>query len=165
MIFVTVGTHEQAFDRLVRYIDELKANGVIEDEVVIQTGYCTYEPQHCTWDKFYPYQKMVEYVAQARIVVTHGGPSSFIMPFQVGKIPVVVPRQKKFDEHVNDHQLDFAKEVQARQGNMFVVEDIEDLKDILLGYETLIEEMPAELKSNNARFTEQFAAIVDEMLV
>ena len=165
MIFVTVGTHEQAFDRLVRYIDELKGSGVIEDEVVIQTGYSTYEPQHCTWDKFYPYQKMVAYVNEARIVVTHGGPSSFIMPFQVGKIPVVVPRQKKFDEHVNDHQLEFAKEVQQRQGNMFVVEDIADLKDILLGYEALIEAMPAEHKSNNARFNEQFTAIVDELFV
>jgi UDP-N-acetylglucosamine transferase subunit ALG13 len=87
------------------------------------------------------------------------------MPFQVGKIPVVVPRQKKFDEHVNDHQLEFAKEVQQRQGNMFVVEDIADLKDILLGYEALIEAMPAEHKSNNARFNEQFTAIVDELFV
>lgn len=165
MIFVTVGTHEQAFDRLVRYIDELKGSGAIEDEVIIQTGYSTYEPQHCTWDKFYPFLQMMEYVKQARIVVTHGGPSSFIMPLQVGKIPVVVPRQRQFDEHVNDHQLSFAKEVQARQGNMFVVEDIEDLKDILLRYEELIEAMPAEHKSNNARFNEQFSAIVDELLV
>ncbi len=48
MIFVTVGTHEQAFNRLVKFIDNLKKDGIIEEEVVIQTGFSTYEPQKCT---------------------------------------------------------------------------------------------------------------------
>ena len=42
MIFVTVGTHEQAFDRLIKYIDDLKIKGVIKEEVIIQTGYSNY---------------------------------------------------------------------------------------------------------------------------
>ena len=29
MIFVTVGTHEQPFNRLVKAIDELKENGIV----------------------------------------------------------------------------------------------------------------------------------------
>lgn len=107
MIFVTVGTHEQPFDRLVAYIDQLKETGVLTEDVVIQTGFSTYEPKHCRWQKLFPYKEMVELVEQARIVITHGGPSSFIMPLQIGKIPVVVPRQKRFEEHVNDHQLVF----------------------------------------------------------
>ena len=36
MIFVTVGTHEQSFERLVKEIDELKGSGVINEEVIIQ---------------------------------------------------------------------------------------------------------------------------------
>lgn len=94
MIFVTVGTHEQAFNRLVKFIDNLKKDGIIEEEVVIQTGFSTYEPQKCTWSSLYPYKEMIKFVNEARIVITHGGPSSFIMPLQLGKIPVVVPRQK-----------------------------------------------------------------------
>lgn len=43
MIFVTVGTHEQQFNRLIEEIDRLKGNGIIKDEVIMQTGYCTYE--------------------------------------------------------------------------------------------------------------------------
>lgn len=39
MIFVTVGTHEQQFDRLVRCVDRLKAEGKITEEVMIQTGF------------------------------------------------------------------------------------------------------------------------------
>ena len=45
MIFVTVGTHEQPFDRLVKAIDELKRDQLITDDIFIQTGYSTYSPK------------------------------------------------------------------------------------------------------------------------
>ena len=35
MIFVTVGTHEQPFNRLVQKVDELKRNGIIKEDVII----------------------------------------------------------------------------------------------------------------------------------
>ena len=43
MIFVTVGTHEQSFNRLVKYMDEYKKNNIDED-IIIQTGFSTYIP-------------------------------------------------------------------------------------------------------------------------
>ena len=98
MIFVTVGTHEQPFNRLVKCMDNLKKNGVISEEVIIQTGYSTYEPMYCKWKKLFPNQEMLQLIDEARIVITHGGPSSFIMPLQIGKIPIVVPRRHKFNE-------------------------------------------------------------------
>lgn len=92
MIFVTVGTHEQPFNRLIQKVDELKKEGVITENVIIQTGFSTYEPKYCQWSKLIPYQQMIKNVADARIVITHGGPASFIMPLQIGKTPIVVPR-------------------------------------------------------------------------
>lgn len=53
MIFVTVGTHEQPFNRLIQKVDELKKDGVITEDVIIQTGFSTYEPKYCQWSKFY----------------------------------------------------------------------------------------------------------------
>ncbi len=163
MIFVTVGTHEQPFNRLVKYMDDLKGKGVLEEEVIIQTGFSTYEPIHCTWSKFLPYQKMTEYAAGAHIVVTHGGPSSIFMPLQSGKIPIVVPRQKKYGEHVNDHQVEFAKQTAQRQGNIIVAEDVDALEELLVDYDNLIRSMPSGLHSNNAAFNEKFEKIVDEL--
>ena len=72
MIFVTVGTHEQPFNRLIQKIDELKKDGIINEDVIIQTGFSTYEPKYCQWSKLIPYQQMVKNVADARIVITHG---------------------------------------------------------------------------------------------
>ena len=49
MIFVTVGTHEQPFDRLIQYVDQLKKEKVIEEDIVMQTGFGAYRPSCCTW--------------------------------------------------------------------------------------------------------------------
>lgn len=163
MIFVTVGTHEQQFNRLVEYIDKLKIDRVITDDVMIQTGYSTYEPKACQWSKFYPYQEMLEHVKKADVVITHGGPSSFIMPLQVGKVPIVVPRQLKFDEHVNDHQVNFCKAVEERQGNIIVIEDVEKLGRVITDYDKIISEMPSEMKSNNTNFCRSLNKIIDNL--
>lgn len=163
MIFVTVGTHEQPFNRLVECIDNLKRDGVIEEEVIIQTGYCTYEPKYCTWKKLFPYRQMVELVAKARIVITHGGPSSFIMPLQVGKTPIVVPRKFEFNEHVNDHQVSFSKVVAERMGTIYVVEDIDKLGETITNYDEIINGMGTGIKSNNAKFNSELDKIVDGM--
>ncbi len=163
MIFVTVGTHEQPFNRLIRYIDKMKEKGLIREEVVIQTGYSTYEPKFCSWSSLYSYADMCRYVEEARIVITHGGPSSFIMPLQVGKIPIVVPRQRQFGEHVNNHQLEFCRAISQRSGNIIVIEDIRDLKQVIRTYDKIVEAMPVAHISNNARFNEEFERVVDEL--
>lgn len=161
MIFVTVGTHEQAFNRLVEYMD--KWAGEHDEEVIMQTGFSIYEPKNCRWSKLYPYSEMVEMVDKARIVITHGGPSSFIMPLQIDKIPIVVPRKKEFDEHVNDHQVDFCNQVAKRQGNIIVVEDVSNLADTLERYEEIVNGIRNGLKSNNEKFCEEFEKIINEM--
>lgn len=165
MIFVTVGTHEQQFDRLIKKVDELKRDAVIKEDVVIQTGFSTYEPKHCQWSKLIPYREMIENVQNARIVITHGGPASFIMPLQMGKVPIVVPRQQKFEEHINDHQLEFAREVEKRQKNIIVVEDIGQLESSICNYEGLKDSLNACAKTNNAQFNESFEKLVDELFV
>lgn len=161
MIFVTVGTHEQQFNRLVECVDQMKEKGLLEEEVIIQTGFSTYEPKHCTWQKLLPFQQMVKNVELARIVITHGGPSSFIMPLQIGKIPIVVPRQKQYQEHVNDHQVDFCRAVSQRQGNIILAEEMDALEQAILNYDEITAGMTAGQSSNNAKFNEAFGALVE----
>lgn len=131
MIFVTVGTHEQPFDRLVKAIDALVADGTIGEGVFVQTGYCTYEPIHCAWSRFVPTPEMHSRMEAADIIVTHGGPSSFVEAMAAGKVPVVVPRYERFGEHVNGHQASFVHLVAERQGGIVPVYDVADLADAI----------------------------------
>lgn len=164
MIFVTVGTHEQPFNRLIKKIDELKRDGIIKEDVIMQIGFSTYNPKYCEYNKLISYQDMIKNVKNARIVITHGGPSSFIMPLQVGKIPVVVPRQQKFNEHVNNHQLEFANEVNERYHNLIVVEDVDDLANVINNYEKIIDNTEASMRSHNKQFCDDFEIIIDNLM-
>ena len=165
MIFVSVGTHEQPFNRLVKAVDDLKKDGVITDEVIIQTGFSTYKPKYCQCSKLIPYQQMIKNVADAKIVITHGGPASFIMPLQVGKTPIVVPRQHQFGEHVNNHQVEFARNVARKMGTIILVEEIANLGEIITNYNQLIAGMRHGMYSNNAKFCEELEKIVGDMMI
>ena len=162
MIFVTVGTHEQPFNRLIKAVDELKRDGVITEDVIMQTGFSTYEPKYCKWSKLIPYQDMIKNVEKARIVITHGGPASFIMPLQIGKTPIVVPRQYQFNEHVNDHQVEFARNVAKRMGTIIPVEDISKLNDVITNYDEIVSGMGHGMISNNKVFCEELEKIIFE---
>ena len=164
MIFVTVGTHEQPFDRLIKDIDRLKGDGIIKEDVFIQTGFTDYIPKNCEWSKLVSFKDMDKKVNDARIIITHGGPASFIAPLQKGKIPIVVPRQFEFAEHVNNHQVDFAKQVEKRNRNIIVVYDIKDLKDKILNYDKIIKKMNSGNTSNNEKFCHDFENEVESIL-
>lgn len=158
MIFVTVGTHEQPFNRLVEYMD--KWANIHNEEVIMQIGFSTYKPKKCNWRELFSYKEMQRLVDDARIVVTHGGPSSFLMPLQKGKIPIVVPRMKKYSEHVNNHQVDFCKKVFMTYENILLVEEINRLGDCLDDYNKITSNMNKKMYSNNELFCRKFEDIV-----
>ena len=131
---------------------------------MIQTGFSAYEPHNAKWSKLFPYQTMIKMVDQARIVITHGGPSSFIMPLQMGKIPLVVPRKHEFGEHVNDHQVEFCKQVAERYGNIIVIDNIEMLSESIESYDSIVSSMNSDMMSNNAKFCSEFGNMVGGLM-
>lgn len=159
MILVTVGTHEQQFNRLIREIDQLKKENIIKEDVFIQTGYSDYVPTYCEWEKLIDYEKMKVKMKIARLVVTHGGPSSFMEVLAMGKIPVVVPRQRCYGEHINDHQVDFCRSVLAKGYNIILVEEIAHLKLVL---QKNTQSLPP--KSNNKIFNTKLMEVLTDQL-
>lgn len=162
MIFVTVGTHEQQFNRLIQEIDELKRDSIIEDEVVMQIGYSTYEPNYCTWKKLFSYSDMNEMYEKADIIITHGGPASFMKALELKKIPIVVPRQVKYNEHINDHQVEFVKLVDERLKNIIVVYEINQLKDKLTTYKEITLRKKVNQTNHNLEFNKKLKKLIKE---
>lgn len=165
MIFVTVGTHEQPFDRLLKCVDKMVEDKIIKEKVIIQKGYTDYEPKNCESYKLIEYEKMQQYIREARIVITHGGPASFIAPLSIGKIPIVVPRQYKYNEHVNDHQLEFAREVAKRMKNIIVAENEEEIANAILYYDKKITELSGDIESNNQKFNIELEKEINKLFI
>lgn len=160
MIFVTVGTHEQQFNRLIKEIDRLKESGIIQEDVLMQTGFSTYEPKYCEWKKMLSYNEMNEMYDKADIIITHGGPASFMKALEMKKVPIVVPRQAQFDEHVNDHQVEFVKLVEDRFNNIISVYDIADLENVIVKYNSIVSNKSNQIKDNNTLFNNK----LDDMI-
>lgn len=130
MIFVTVGTHTQSFDRLLHEMDRLVGEGAIREKVVGQIGNSAYEPRNFKWFRFTSFDELDRLYSGADVLVTHGGAGSILNGLDRGKPVVSVPRLKKYGEHVNDHQMDLVKFLE-RKGKIVAVYDVRDLKDAI----------------------------------
>lgn len=162
LIFVTVGTHEQGMERLLIEIDNLIEIGVIQEQVFAQIGYSKYTPKNYMYTNMIKYDEMDLYIKKARIVITHGGPGSIFHPLQYGKIPVVVPRDPKFNEHVDNHQILFAKRLES-DNKIIGVYDIKELGEIIMNYEERKDKCIISNETNK-EFIERFEKLINDLL-
>lgn len=163
VLFVTVGTHEQQFNRLLQYVDELVEEGIIQEEVVAQTGFSTYEPVHASHRSWYSPEEMERFTDEARIIICHGGPSSYMPALQREKVPIVFPRRKAYGEHVNDHQYDFSVKLAKQKKMILLAETKEELKECILHYDAAREGVQGKIPWNNDSFNKGLSLMVEEM--
>jgi len=130
LILVTVGTPTYDFSRLVKAVDDLVKTRRMNEKVLVQIGYTKYIPQNCKWFRFDSPENMEKLCKRCRIYISHGGIGSLIMPLEHGKPVISVPRLKEFGEHVDNHQLQIAKEME-KQGKIIAVYDISKLGDAI----------------------------------
>lgn len=163
MIFVTVGTHEQQFNRLIKKVDELKRKGLIKEKVFMQIGFSDYTPKYCEYKSLISYDEMIKYLNEARIIIVHGGPASFMKVLNVGKVPLVVPRKKIYGEHVNDHQLNFAREVKRIDDYpIYLIEDVEEIEAyVCMNSEKFL---VTSKKSHQEQFCLKLKEIIDDVV-
>jgi len=126
MIFITVGTHTQPFNRLLVEVDNLISKGFIKKRVVAQIGYSTYKPKNYEFFNFTSYKKILSLNKKADIVISHAGVGSIIIALKYKKPLIIVPRLKKYNEHTDNHQLQIAKAFE-NENKAIVVYDIEKL--------------------------------------
>lgn len=162
MIFVSVGTHEQGFDRLIKQLDIIAPNPGIPP-IVIQKGYTKYEPINCKYADLISPEQMEEYMNNADLVITHGGPSTYMTALAKNKPTIVVPRLSKFNEHVNDHQLTFAEQIIENSNYDFTIVTNMDLLESTIRHKLTVKSN-IELISNNKQFNTDFQSILKGLL-
>ena len=122
MIFATVGSHPTY--RFERFLNALEA--LPEGELVVQHG--PGEPpanatEAAPWMTF---AEIVDHMERAEHVVSHAGAGTILCAARAGQIPIVFPRLQRFEETVDDHQLELARRL-AEDGRVVVVESSAEL--------------------------------------
>ncbi len=109
---VTVGTQEgYGFDRLYDAVVPLLTDC---DEVLWQSGPQDLSPWGLQGRSRVSHDELNAAVRDADVVIAHAGTGSAITAFEQGKFPILVPRRAAHGEHVDDHQVQIAREMQAR---------------------------------------------------
>ena len=109
MILVLLGTQNNSFVRLLDAIQYNIDKKVIRDKVVVQAGFTKFESKDMEIFNLIDKERLSELQDEADLIITHGGVGSIISSLKKGKKVIVVPRLKKYGEHVNNHQLQIAR--------------------------------------------------------
>jgi UDP-N-acetylglucosamine transferase subunit ALG13 len=143
MIFLTVGTLFP-FDRLVRAIDAAAGDDLITDEIFAQIGESSYKPRNFESVPSLEKGLFDKYFTEASFVISHAGMGTIIMALSHNKPLLVMPRLKRFKEHVNNHQVGTARKF-AELGHVLVAYDAADLPDCISKLKGFV---PKERKAN-----------------
>jgi UDP-N-acetylglucosamine transferase subunit ALG13 len=110
VIFVTVGNATQGFMRLLESVERLARSGALaQEEIFMQTGNnLSFHSDRCQHQSFITMEEFQRRLTSADVIISHGGCTVFQV-LRLGKVPVVMPRVRRYREHINDHQLDFVK--------------------------------------------------------
>ncbi len=108
MIFITVGTEQYPFNRLMQWIEILLEADLIREEVVVQYGTCTTLPSGATVYRMLKEDAFRELIERSRLVIAHCGEGTVLLLDQLSTPYILVPRSQRFQEHVDDHQVELA---------------------------------------------------------
>lgn len=148
MIFVTLGTQDKSFSRLLEAIDDQIEKGNIKEKVIAQIGYTKYESKNMEIFDLISPEEFNKYISKSRIVITHGGVGSILSAIQKEKIVIAAPRLKKYKEHTNDHQKQIVREF-ADMGYILELRDFNKLDKVLKKVDSF---KPKKYISNNKNF-------------
>ncbi len=130
MIFVTLGTQDKTFPRLLEAVDKLNT----KEQIIIQAGSTKYEFDPAKKNiQFHDYlndSEFDDYMKQSDIIICHAGVGTIIKGLKLHKKLIVAARLKKYKEHVNDHQLQIL-EAFSQDGYIIPLHDFDNLQKLL----------------------------------
>lgn len=144
------------FERLLKQLDKIAPE--VKDKIVIQRGCSQYIPKNC--ESFDFVKSLDPYYKKARIVILHGGSSIWEFAYKYKKPLIIIPRLKKYNEHYNDHQAEFAEFFSKNTGIKAIYNMEELTADLLNNYKkvALID------KSNFARLQNYLKKVISEIM-
>jgi UDP-N-acetylglucosamine transferase subunit ALG13 len=89
----------------------LLIEGKSKEKLIIQDKSLSYKFKYKNVFQFseLSFPKLIRYLSEAKIIITHGAPSSIFLAQKYGiNQPIIIPRNPKYKEHINNHQIIFS---------------------------------------------------------
>jgi len=150
MIFVTLGSQDKQFLRLVKEVDRLVKEKVITDEVIVQAGVTKLDTKRIKILDYIDVSDFKKYMVESDYIIAHGGVGSILDAMKLGKKIIAVPRDPKYDEIANDHQKEIIEEF-AKKRYIIGCKDVKDLRKAILKVNSF---KPESYVSNNEKFVD-----------
>jgi len=128
VIFLTTGT-QLPFDRLVRALDAWAEVSNPSCDIfgqVLPPPHDPYTPRNFKTKARLSPAEYAEVFNKAHLIISHAGMGTILTALTQGKQICIMPRQVKYDEHRNDHQLATVERLKDHPG-LFKVHDEDDL--------------------------------------
>lgn len=135
-VVVTVGsTGQYGFRRLVERMVAVLPAGA---EVLWQTGSTDVGGLDVDARPSVPGDELDAAVRRADVVVAHAGTGTALGAVEAGKLPLIVPRRREHDEHVDDHQSEIAAALGGRGIALVREAGSLELADLLQAARTMV---------------------------
>ena len=135
MILITLGTQDKQFTRLLNVVQEQIDKGNIKDKVIVQAGHTKYNSKDMEIVDLIDREKFSDLIKDCDLLITHGGVGSIITGLQNNKKVIVAPRLSKYDEHMNDHQIQITENF-SKVGYILPLYENDDLEKVLENVKT-----------------------------
>ena len=109
--FVTVGSHDAPFDRLIAMVENAAHDGILPRPVFVQHGVRREAGRGLDGSPWLEPAEFTDRLRSAALVITHGGAGAIGTALRMGRTPIVVPRSSALGEHVDDHQDDLVSKL------------------------------------------------------
>lgn len=160
MIVISVGASEYPFDRLIKIVDEICEEGIVNgNEIIAQIGNSNYKPKNFKSFPLIGRDEFQEYVDKAEIIITHAGTGCVVPPLKQGKKVIIFPRLAKYNEHLDDHQLELSN-VFVKAGYVLCANNKEELINSI---EKCSDFTPKKFESNKKNFNQLIINYIEKM--
>ena len=158
MILITLGTQDKQFTRLLDMVQKEIDKGNINDKVIVQAGHTKYNSKDMEIFDLIDREKFSELISKCDILITHGGVGSILTGLQNNKKVIVAPRLAKYDEHMNDHQIQITDNF-SKAGYILPLYECDDLGEVLKKVKNFT---PKKFKSNTEHMIKIISDYIDK---
>ena len=159
MIFVTLGTQDKQFPRLLDAVQKQIDKGNIKEEVIVQAGQTKYKSDDMKIFDLIDQETFERYIKECDILITHGGVGNILTGLNHNKKIIAAARLYKYGEHTNDHQVEMVDKF-SKDGYILWLENFDKLDEVLIKIKSF---KPKKYKSNTQHFCKRLKEELDKL--